>query len=61
MTARFYNVSDETLLEIYRNAVARITVYTEQGFTNNFEYRNAEQDMRDAEAELLYRLNPQNN
>ena len=60
MTARFYNVSDESLLEIYENTVARITVYTEQGFTNNFEYRNAEQDLLDAKAELLYRLNPQN-
>ena len=61
MIARLYNVSDESLLEIYGNARARIAVYTEKGYTDNFEYTAAEQDMLDAEVELLYRLNPQSN
>lgn len=58
MAGRFYNVSNEFSLEVYGNTVVRIAVYTEQGYTDNFEYTAAEQDMIDAEAELLYKLNP---
>lgn len=59
METRFWNCSDESVLDILTSAVQKMTrIYAERGedALSYHEYKYAEQDYEDARAELLDRL-----